>query len=163
MVSQSMQKTSVQSLPKRIWRYAPLLLWMALIFFASTDAFSAGNTTGLIRSLLTWLFPHISEERITVLHFLIRKLSHFSAYAILALLAVRAFASSSHRLFSEHWVVTSALLVICYALLDEFHQSFVPSRTASLFDSLIDIAGGLFALICLFAFKGRRRQFDSNG
>ena len=31
--------------------------------------------------------------------------------------------------------------------MDEYHQSFVPSRTASIFDSLIDIAGGLTAFI----------------
>ena len=156
-----MVKTSAQTLPRRIWRYAPLILWMALIFFASTDAFSAGNTTGLVRSLLTWLFPGISEARITVLHFLIRKLSHFSAYAVLALLAVRAFRSSSRQVLRQHWVVTSGLLIICYALIDEFHQSFVPSRSASIFDSLIDIAGGLFVLGCLVVYRRRRRAADS--
>jgi len=158
-----MVNTSAQSLPKRIWRYAPLLLWMVLIFFASTDAFSAGNTTGLIRSLLTWLSPQVSEERITILHFLIRKLSHFTVYAVLALLAVRAFTSSSQRVLRQHWVVASALLIIGYALLDEYHQTFVPSRTASIFDSLIDIAGGLFAVFCLVAFKRGRGQVDSCG
>lgn len=157
-----MVKTSAQTLPRRIWRYAPLILWMALIFFASTDAFSAGNTTGLIRSVLTWLLPGISEERISILHFLIRKLSHFSAYAVLALLAVRAFRSSSRQVLRQHWVVTSALLIIGYALLDEFHQSFVPSRTASIFDSLIDIAGGLFVLVCLVMFRRRRPAVDSS-
>ena len=157
-----MVKTSAQSLPRRIWRYAPLILWMAVIFFASTDEFSAENTTGLVRSILIWLVPHLSEARITNLHFLIRKISHFSVYAVLALLAVRAFRSSSKLLLREHWVVTSALLIICYALIDEYHQSFVPSRTASIFDSLIDIAGGLFVLVCLVAFHRRRRAVDSS-
>jgi VanZ family protein len=41
------------------------------------------------------------------------------------------------------------LIIVCYALLDEFHQSFVPSRTASLYDSAIDIAGGLTVLVIL--------------
>jgi VanZ family protein len=36
---------------------------------------------------------------------------------------------------------------VVYALIDEYHQSFVPSRTASVFDSLIDMAGGITALI----------------
>ena len=140
---------------RRIWRYAPLILWMALIFLASTDSFSANNTSGLIRSVLIALFPRISEERLTLLHFVIRKLSHLSAYAVLALLAVRAFASSSRELLREHWFVASALLVVVYALLDEFHQSFVPSRSASIFDSLIDIAGGSIALICVLTLKRR--------
>lgn len=151
----------VRSLSKwsgRIWRYAPLILWMALIFFASTDAFSADNTSGLLRSLLVRLFPQISEERLAFLHFVIRKLAHLSAYAVLALLAVRAFASSSRRVLSEHWITTSVLLIVAYALLDEFHQSFVPSRSASIFDSLIDIAGGLFTLICVVIFKRHLRD-----
>jgi VanZ family protein len=40
-------------------------------------------------------------------------------------------------------------LIVGYALLDEYHQSFVPSRTASIFDSLIDSVGGLVALIVI--------------
>jgi VanZ family protein len=39
--------------------------------------------------------------------------------------------------------------VVCYALFDEFRQSFVPSRTASIYDSLIDISGGLTALLMI--------------
>jgi len=46
------------------------------------------------------------------------------------------------------------LLVVIYGLLDEFHQSFVPSRTASIYDSMIDIAGGLTVLL-IFKFFGR--------
>jgi VanZ family protein len=45
---------------------------------------------------------------------------------------------------------------VIYALLDEYHQSFVPSRTASIFDSMIDMAGGLTALLIV-----RRRTADS--
>jgi len=41
----------------------------------------------------------------------------------------------------------SLALIVVYALIDEYHQSFVPSRTASIFDSFIDIAGGLTALV----------------
>ena len=145
-----------QSTRGRISRYAPLLIWMALIFFASTDEFSAANTSRFLRPLLLWLFPQISEERIAMLHFLVRKLAHFSGYTILGVLAVRAFVGSSSRVLREHWMLSSGLLIIIYALLDEYHQSFVSSRTASIFDSLIDIAGGLFAVSCLAYLKRRR-------
>jgi VanZ family protein len=82
-----------------------------------------------------------------------RKLGHFTEYAVLGFLAARAFAGSSRRLLHDHWVIASLILVVVYALLDEFHQSFVTSRTASIFDVLIDIGGGLFVLICLNYFK----------
>lgn len=133
----------------RIWRYAPLLLWMLFIYLASTSGFSAANTSRFIRPLLLWLFPEISQERIALVHFIIRKAAHFTEYAILGFLAARAFLSSSHRLLREYWLHAALSLIVSYALLDEFHQSFVHSRTASIFDSGIDIAGGLFALVCM--------------
>ena len=49
-------------------------------------------------------------------------------------------------------------LVVVYALLDEYHQSFVPSRTASIFDSLIDMAGGLTVLIFIRSRKDAKTQ-----
>jgi VanZ family protein len=141
----------------RVWRYAPLVLWMCLIFFASTGELSASNTSRIVRPLLLWLFPDISEARIELAHFLIRKAGHFTEYAILALLAARALNRSLHDALRRRWFYVSLLLVIVYALSDEFHQSFVPSRTASIYDSLIDIAGGLTTLVW-FALRRRRRE-----
>lgn len=145
----------------RILRYAPLLLWMVFISLASTSGFSAANTSRFIRPLVLWLFPHFSEERIAFVHFLVRKAAHFSEYAILGFLAARAFIYSSQRLLQLHWFKAGVILIISYSLLDELHQSFVSSRTASIHDSLIDIAGGLFALIC-FALFNRRGQKHSD-
>ncbi len=113
----------------------------------STAEFSAINTSGFIRPLLLWFFPHLSEDRLAAIHFLTRKAGHISEYAILALLARRAFASSSNAFIQRRWFELGLLLVTCYALLDEFHQSFVPSRTASIYDSGIDVAGGLTVLL----------------
>lgn len=47
-----------------------------------------------------------------------------------------------------------------YALLDEYHQSFVASRSASLYDSGVDLAGGLVALIG-FAYLHRRQKGEA--
>lgn len=81
------------------------------------------------------------------IHFIVRKIAHFTEYAILGLLAARAFRTSPRRAISERWFLICATLIVVYALMDEYHQSFVPSRTASVFDSLIDMAGGLTALL----------------
>lgn len=130
----------------RLWRYGPLLLWMAFIFFASTAQLSASNTSRIIRPLLIWLFPGISEETLAFVHFIVRKLAHLTEYAILGWLAARAFTTSSHELLRRRWFLTAGLLVIVYALSDELHQRFVPARTGSIYDSLIDIVGGFTAL-----------------
>jgi VanZ family protein len=133
--------------------YLPLLIWLAFISFASSGSFSAGNTSRIIGPLILWLFPNTSEETLAVVHFITRKAAHFTEYAILALLAARAFRSSPRPAISSRWFVISLALVVVYALIDEYHQTFVPTRTGSIFDSLVDIAGGLTALIIV-----RKRQ-----
>jgi VanZ family protein len=130
---------------------------MAVIFFASTGEFSAANTGLIIRPLLRWLFPHISEERITLVHFLLRKCGHFTGYAILGLLAARAFITSTHSRLRRNWFLVALFLVCLYALSDEYHQSFVPSRTGSIYDSLIDVTGGLTALALAAFWHNRSR------
>jgi VanZ family protein len=136
-----------QSTNRFISRYAPLVIWLAFITIASSDQFSANNTSRFIGPLVLWLFPNTSPEQMATIHFFTRKLAHFSEYALLGLLAARAFRTSPNSTISSYWFKISLFLVIGYALLDEYHQSFVPSRTASIFDSFIDITGGLTALI----------------
>ena len=153
-----------QSAHQRIWRYGPLVLWILFISLASTDEFSASNTSRVIRPLLLWIFPGISEARLATAHFLVRKAGHFSEYALLAFLARRAFITSSQELLQRYWFRLGFLLVVVYALLDEFHQSFVPSRTPSIYDSAIDVAGGLTVLlVCkLFSKRAREREWNVN-
>jgi VanZ family protein len=64
-------------------------------------------------------------------------------------LAARAFRTSPQVGLRRRWLLVSLILIIIYAFVDEYHQSFVPSRTASIFDSMIDITGGLTVLIFL--------------
>ena len=144
----------------RLWRYGPLILWAAFIFVASTRLMSASNTTTILRPVMLWLFPNISEATLNLIHFMIRKAGHFSEYAIFALLAARAFRTSSRELLRKRWFWASLSLVVIYALGDEFHQSFVPSRTASIYDSMIDTFGGLTALALLTIRKHRSHGQD---
>ena len=140
----------------RLSRYGPLIVWAALIFVGSTDLLSASNTVGVLTRPLLWLFPHASDATLRTLHFVLRKAGHFSEYAILALLAARAFRTSSRELLRSRWFWLSLLLVVAYSLSDEFHQSFVASRTASIYDSVIDSLGGLAALV-LAAIRNYRK------
>lgn len=123
------------------------MLWMALIWIASSREFSALNTSRFIRPVILWIFPNLSEERVAGIHFLLRKVAHFSEYAVLGILAARAFVASANDFIQRHQFQVALLLIVSYALLDEFHQSFVPGRTASIYDSAIDVAGGITALL----------------
>ena len=121
---------------------------------------SSSNTGGILSSVVLWAFPSTSEATLILLHFLVRKAAHFTEYAILALLAARAFRTSSIDFLKDHWFAVSLTLVALYALSDEFHQSFVSSRTASIYDCLIDTAGGLAALLLV---RARHRISTGSG
>ena len=150
------------SASQRLWRYGPLALWIIFISFASTSEFSAANTSEIFRPLLLWFFPNLSEAQLAVAHFITRKAGHFTEYAVLAFLARRAFITSSRTFLQRYWFQVGAALIVIYALLDEFHQSFVPSRTASIYDSAIDAAGGLAVLIVFKLWRRTRRKNEIN-
>jgi VanZ family protein len=145
----------------RFWRYGPPIVWAALIFIGSSDLLSSSHTSGFIIRPLHLLFPNASEATLAAIHFALRKLGHFTEYAILAWLAARALRTSSRDWVRTRWFWLALAFVIGYALFDEFRQSFVPSRTASIFDSLIDTTGGLTALIVIFCRRKNVRDANS--
>jgi VanZ family protein len=130
-------------------RYLPLMAWLAFISYASSGDFSAGNTSRIIGPLVLWLFPRTSPETLAVIHFITRKIAHFAEFAILGFLAARAFRTSPRAAIASRWFLICVTLIVVYALVDEYRQSFVPSRTASVWDSFIDMAGGLTALVII--------------
>lgn len=139
----------------RIWRYGPVILWMAFILLASSSGFSAINTSRIVRPLLVWFFPDITEEGINLTHFVVRKAAHLTEYAILGWLMARALSTSSRAYLRQTWLLAGLLPILLVALVDEYHQSIVPSRTGSVYDSAIDIAGGFLGLIA-FAYLRQR-------
>lgn len=149
------------TLSQRFVRYGPLVLWTGVILFASTDGFSSGNTSRIIRPLLLWLFPEITEAQLGTVHLLTRKTAHFVEYAILAFLAQRAFITSTREWLKNHWFVLSLIFVVVVAVIDELHQSFVPARTGSIYDSGIDIAGGFTLLVFCWLYLRRRSRSGS--
>ncbi len=147
---------------RRLWRYGPVAAWACFVLFASSSGFSATNTSRIIRPLLLWLYPDISEATLASIHFAIRKAAHFSEYALLALLAARAFVTSGRATLRRLWWLAAFALVACVSLTDEYHQSFVPSRTGSIYDSLLDMTGGATALACAALWLSLRRRKASD-
>jgi len=140
----------------RIIRYAPILLWIGVIFFLSSDQGSSTQTSRFIRPLLKFLFPSAPEETLQIYHGFVRKGAHVTEYAILALLAARVFSKSSIAALYNHRYLFPILLVALVACLDELNQSFGASRTGSGWDILLDISGGV-AMILLLRLIGKPR------
>jgi VanZ family protein len=143
-----------------IWLYGPLVVWMALIFLGSSDQLSATNTASILRPLLRFLIPTESEGLIDTIHFVLRKCGHLTEYAVLGFLAARAFRGTGRSILANNWFVWGLLLVTVYALSDEFHQSWVPARTATIYDTIIDTAGGLIALLVVKLWVRRRNKTE---
>jgi VanZ family protein len=137
--------------------WLPVLLWLALIFIGSTDLMSAEHTSRIIGPILRWFNPGVSAETIARVQFFVRKVGHLTEYAILAILIWRAFrrGSSWHLKMSILFVLALFGCAILAAT-DEFHQSFVPSRTSSPRDVMIDILGALIGLTICIAVARRK-------
>jgi VanZ family protein len=136
--------------------WLPLLIWLGVIFLGSTSLMSAEHTSRFIVPILLWLKPGMAPETTRSILFAMRKCAHVSEYAILALLLWHALRSGS-ALRAKISMLFSAVLLGCavVAASDEFHQSFVKSRTSSVRDVLLDIAGALIGLLICASFAHR--------
>jgi len=134
------------SLVKSFRYWLPPFIWMAVIFWFSTDTFSGQETRSVLEKILDFIGLSLTDETIAALHFLIRKLAHFSAYAVLGTLLWRAFRGQAEETWRWGWGISAFLTAAAYALLDEYHQSLTRTRTPSVVDSLIDMFGSVAAL-----------------
>ena len=148
----------------RLLRYWwPALVWAGVISYASTSAFGSAKTRGHIIPILHWLFPSAEMGTLVELHHLIRKGGHVFEYAIFALLVLHGF-RAGRKAWSWKLAGYTTLAVACYAGLDEYHQSFVPGRGASAWDSLLDTTAGVAALLIAWAvisWRAKRRAVVS--
>jgi len=138
--------------------WLPVILWMGFIYWMSTDTFSSQNTFSWVGTLLRFLVPKISFQEMVSLHALIRKAAHVTEYFVLGLLLLRTFRGGSVSSWSWRWPIFALIVVALWAASDEFHQSFVSSRTASAGDVAIDTAGGVFAQLVVALWYRYRKK-----
>lgn len=138
---------------ERFFRYAPLVLWIGVIFLFSSSQGSMTKTSGFIRPLLEFIFPGITEENQLIYHQYIRKTAHFVEYAVLGFWSSRAFWSSTIEKLRKFWWLAAFILIFITASVDEYNQSFNPSRTGSIYDVFVDLSGGLTMIIFLLLLK----------
>lgn len=135
----------------------PALLWACLIFTLSTDTFSAEHTAMVLSPIVHWLLPHLTQDRFDLIHHLIRKSAHFTEYFIFCLLLYRGV-RGDRKGWRWTWGIFALSIAAGYSCLDEIHQAFVVSRTASPWDSLLDSIGAFFAFAVIYLWFRRRRK-----
>jgi VanZ family protein len=127
-------------------KWLPVIVWAAMVSGFSMQPFASEHTSRFIIPVLHWLFPHSSPYTLELMHHYIRKTMHLAEYFILSLLILRGI-RGGRRETRLAWAAITLVCVAAYAALDEYHQSFVPGRTAAVGDVLIDTTGGALAQI----------------
>ena len=117
---------------------------------AESGAVSAEVADVFMRIIHPETPPDRTQPEYEKVHYLVRKLAHFTEYAVLAMLLALVFAPLRMKL--AHKILLIVLLCASFAGLDEWHQSFVEGRGPALLDVLIDTLGAAFgaALSLLF-------------
>jgi VanZ family protein len=145
--------------------WVPVILWMCVIFSASTDAMSSGHTSRIIGPVVRWLIPDISDRAVGQIVFTVRKAAHVTEYAILAVLfwwarrnSIAVVGGVSERRWRWSEALLALVVVALYATTDEIHQLFVPTREGRIGDVMLDSAGAALGLLGIWvAGRWRRR------
>ena len=151
------QVATKSAAPRRPWsQWIPASIWLGIICFESTDLLSSAHTGSILYSVLTYFFGHVNPLAFVVWHHLLRKAGHVAGYAILSWLLFRAWRATlplPHALnWSLAWARISFLMTALVATLDEWHQTFIPSRTGNLRDVLLDSTAALGAQFLIWFF-----------
>src|ERR1035441_8201383 len=166
------------------WRWwfsvwAPVAIAIAVICMESTGTFSAQNTSSWLRPIAGYWFGAIKDSTWEAFHHCLRKTGHFVGYGTVGFTFLRAWLHTLARSGSRpaslvgwrrgptallSWRVESSILAIfstaIVASCDEFHQTFLPGRTGSPVDVLLDTAGActLCLMVWLVCWNGRARE-----
>src|SRR5262249_42242166 len=126
-----------KNLNKLLW-WAPTILWLCLLALFSTDSFSAEHTGSILWRIVHAVYGRIPETQFELLHFFVRKAAHFTFYGLLGVFAYYSWKATlpMRRIWTFRWSGLALAVTLLAGGLDEFHQSFVPSRTASSRDVL---------------------------
>lgn len=127
-----------------------LILWLIVIAIESSAVLSSHNTGLFLYPLLHFLFG-VNHSRFEQLHFFIRKGGHVFGYGLLSILLFRAWRetlpSPGNPRWTFRWANIAVLGTALVASLDEWHQSYLPSRTGNIHDVFLDTCAGVGAQI----------------
>jgi len=107
--------------------------------------------------ILRWLDPSLTEDQVSTIHRFIRKSAHVTEYFVFCLLLYRGV-RGDRKGWRWTWGLAALFCAAGYSVVDEIHQAFVASRTASGYDSLLDSMGALAALGALWMWFCWRRS-----
>jgi VanZ family protein len=147
---------------KQLWlAWTPAILWVGIIALESSNIGASDNTSRILYPLFHFLF-RMDEVAFAFWHHIIRKTGHCVGYAILTYFFFRAWRVTLPRIdaaaWSLRWARTSWFFTLLVATLDEWHQSYLPSRTGRWQDVVIDSSAALALQIFLWLALRKRKK-----
>jgi VanZ family protein len=138
----------------RYWisAWLPVAVGIGVIMMESTETFGSDRTSGPLRWLFEAIFGPVADARWELLHHIIRKSGHFLGYGAMGLLWLRAWWMTLPRSRFLHDALLALLGTALVASFDEWHQSFLPNRTGSPWDVLLDCCGAITLELLVYVF-----------
>jgi len=136
-----------------------LILWMVTVFiFSNQEGGKSSETSlGFIKQIIEILpgikdMPDIEKQNlIESIHILVRKLAHFSIYAVGGIIAFLWL--STYNLSLGKTFILAISICLVYAISDEIHQLFVEGRSGEIRDVFIDTLGATTGTSIICALK----------
>ena len=132
--------------------WLPVVIGIGIIMVESTELFGANHTNHPLRWLWEALFGPVGAGQWEQIHRLIRKCGHFFGYGFIGVAWLRAWWMT---LPHSHFVEDAFLALMGTSLvasLDELHQSYIPNRTGSPWDVLLDCCGALTLQLIVYIY-----------
>jgi VanZ family protein len=114
---------------RQLYRWGPAIIIMGIIYIASST-------------------PGSDLPDFGYANFLAMKGGHLLGYTLLSAAFLHGLSNGGH--ITRWRIAVTWILVILYAVSDEWHQSFTPGRNPALLDISIDTAGGLLGVVFLY-------------
>jgi VanZ family protein len=138
----------------RFWvnAWLPVALGICVIALESTEFMGADHTSGPLRRLFEAIFGHFSNKNWDLIHHLVRKTGHFIGYGLIGLAWLRAWWMTLPRAGYTQSALLGLLGTALVASADEYHQTFLPNRTGTPWDVLLDCCGAIVWLSMVYVF-----------
>lgn len=150
----STPRTKTHSRGPGFWisAWLPVAIGVAVIALESTTWFGADQTSGPLRHIFEAIFGPISDARWDPIHHYIRKSGHFVGYGLLGLTWLRAWWIVLRTFAFWRCAFLALAATALVASCDEWHQAFLPNRTGSPWDVLLDCCGAVVAILLVYAY-----------
>ena len=135
----------------------PVAVGIGVIVLESTEWFGSDHTSHPLRWLFEAIFGHVGNARWEMIHHLLRKSGHFVGYGAIGLAWLRAWwMTLPHSGFLED-AFLALLGTSLVASIDELHQSYLPNRTGTPWDVLLDCCGAIALQLVVYIYMRAMR------